>query len=271
MKITNHNRGRLGNSIFRLFANIVFLITYDIDGEITNENENYQLLINDEFFVYWSNSVLNGKIPAINKSSTLHFCGYYQHDKIFMVYKNQIIDYINNHPNLLLMTDRNEIYRAYNLLHYDLDKKYKIVAHIRLEDYLEFNHVLNPLSLCKLMDQIIKKNESDICFVLNQPKQEMEFKYINYFKNKYNIIFESNDPIKDYNIMRNAEILICSYSTLSWCAAFLSDTIKEIYFPNYNISLHQTFKNANNTNNTILYDFQFCDINELNSILSETS
>jgi hypothetical protein len=268
MKIINHNKGRLGNSIFRLFSNIVFLTVYDIDGEITNGHAHYDILVDDMFFVNWSNSVLNGKIPVISKYTTLHFCGFYQHDKIFMFFKNEIINYINNHPNLLLTTDRNEIYRAHELINYNLDKKYKIVVHIRLEDFLEINQVLNPLSICKLIDQIlIKTNDTNICFVVNQPKTELEFKYINFFKKKYNnIIIESNDPIKDFNLMRNAEFLICSYSTLSWCAAFLSDTVKEVYIPDYNIQLHQTFKNINNT---ILYNYYPCSADELNCILSE--
>jgi len=40
MIIINHNKGRLGNSIFRLLANIVFLLVYDIDGTIKYNYDN---------------------------------------------------------------------------------------------------------------------------------------------------------------------------------------------------------------------------------------
>lgn len=268
MLIVNHNKGRLGNSIFRLLANIVFLIVYDIDGEIKYNYIKHNIEINDEYFVNWSNEILNGKIPDIKKTSVLYFTGFYQHDKIFIHFKNQIIDYINNHDNLLLLTDRNDTYNASYLIKYELQKKYDIIVHLRLEDFVEINQVLNPLSICRILDEIdVTKNYNDICFVVNKPKKETEFKYIDFFKKRYNTVIESNEPIEDYNIMKNAEILICSYSTLSWCAAFFSDSNKYVYIPNYKTSLHQSFKTINNT---ILYDCEFCSIEKLNSILSET-
>lgn len=264
MIIVNHNRGRLGNSIFRLLANIVFLVVYDPNGEIKYEYKNYNIEVSDEFFVNWSNNILNSKVPEIQSSYILYFTGFYQHDKIFIHFKEKIINYINEHPNLLLLTDRSEIYNASNLINYHLQTKYKIVVHLRLEDFIEINQVLNPLSICNILDKI-NNNSHNICFVVNQPKKEIEFKYIEFFRNRYNIVIESNDPIKDYNIMKNAEILICSYSTLSWCAAFFSIYNKQTYIPNYKTSLHQTFKTANN--NTNLYDCEFCNVVKLNSII----
>lgn len=270
MKIINHNKGRLGNSIFRLLANIVFLIVYDIDeGEIlySYRDKNYDIEVTDDFFVNWSNAILNGKIPIINKNSTLYFTGYYQHDKIFLYFRPHIIEYINKHPNLLLLTDRNEKYMANELINYKLEKNHKIVLHIRLEDFIQINQVLNPLYISKILDDIIAEtNNNNICIVVNQPKSEIENNYIDFFKKKYDVIVESNDPIKDYNIMKNAEFLICSYSTLSWCAAFFSDTIKSVYIPNYKESLHQTFKTLNNSK---LYECIFCDYNKLQYILNE--
>lgn len=265
MKIINHNTGRLGNSIFRLFANIVFLIVYDIDeGEILYNYTNYDIEVNDVFFVNWSNAILNGKTPIINKKFTLYFSGYYQHDKIFLYFRPHIIEYINKHPNLLLLTDRNDKYMANELINYQLEQNYKIVAHVRLEDFIQINQVINPLSIYKILDDIIgKTNNNNICIVVNQPKSQIENNYINLFKKKYDIIVESNDPIKDYNIMKKSEILICSYSSLSWCAAFLSNTIKCVYIPNYKESLHQSFKTLPNSK---LYDCDFCDIKKLEQL-----
>ena len=115
MKIVNFNRGRLGNSIFRMLANIVFLIVYDINGKIINNNVNITnsvIEISDDFFVKWSEQVLNGIIPYINKDNTLYFSGFYQHDKIFNYFKKDILNYLNNNRELLLLTDRNETPRC---------------------------------------------------------------------------------------------------------------------------------------------------------------
>jgi hypothetical protein len=35
--------------------------------------------------------------------------------------------------------------------------------------------------------------------------------------------------------MKEAETLICSRSTLSWCAAFFSDKIVQCYLPDYEV------------------------------------
>ena len=169
MKIFNSNSGRLGNSIFRLLANIVFLIVYDIDGTIIYNQNNYDINVNDNYFVEWSSKILLGEIPPIDKTSTLYFNGYYQHDKIYLYFKKQIIDYINNHPELLLLTDRNDFYKAINLSSYNLEKTYKTVVHLRLEDFLVTNQVLDPLSICKILDKITNNNDDKICFVVNQP------------------------------------------------------------------------------------------------------
>ena len=67
--------------------------------------------------------------------------------------------------------------------------------------------------------------------------------------------------------MRNAKVLVCSCSTLSWAASFLSDTLEKVYFPNYNNPdrIHETFKMPNL--NTTLYDFDKCSMEDLLKIL----
>jgi hypothetical protein len=268
MKIVNHNKGRLGNSIFRLLANVVFLIVYDIDGEIIYNNFNCTKTISDEYFCKWADNILNGKIDdTIDKNSIILFDGYYQHDKIYSFFRPQIIDYLKKRPNLLLLTHFTDNYKVGDLFHTS-NKQYDIVVHIRLEDFIQINQVLNPLTICQILDENVNNNKN-ICLVLNKPTEEIEFKYIDYLKNKYNIIVESNDPITDFHIMKNAEMLICSYSTLSWCAAFFSDSVKKVYIPNYNISLHQTFNALQHTKVT-LYDCDFCNIERLSSILQKS-
>ena len=51
--------------------------------------------------------------------------------------------------------------------------------------------------------------------------------------------------------MKEANTLICSMSTLSWCAAFFSDKIQKCYMPDYEIKVNSTCKKP--IDNTELY------------------
>lgn len=68
--------------------------------------------------------------------------------------------------------------------------------------------------------------------------------------------------------MKNAKTLVCSCSTLSWVAAFLSDRVKLVYFPDYNNNRsHETFKMP--IENTILYSFTKCGKDELEKFFNQ--
>lgn len=272
MIIYNNNSGRLGNSLFRLFANIVFLVVYNINFIIVNDTShhiNYNI-ITDNYFIDFMNRLLNGSpIDNINHDMNILFNGYFQHDKIYVKYKQDIIKYIQNNPNMILRTDRNDSYRAIDFVNFKTEKKYKIVVHLRLEDFIEISLVIDPNSVKDVIDKINKEyNNETICFVLNKPKTELENKYINFFTQKYNnIVLESNDVITDYTIMREASVLVCSCSTLSWAAVILSNSIQKVYMPDYkNVhGSHQTCKQP--FLNTELYEMKTCNIDELNKIL----
>lgn len=272
MLIYNHNQGRLGNSIFRFFANIIFCIVYDINSKIFNNNNcRPSIVINDTFFINFSNNILNkNQIQNINKTSIILFDGYFQHDKIYVLFKPQIINFIKNHPDIILTTDRHENYKAIDLVNLNILNKYNIVLHLRLEDFIEISHVINPISIKKIIDNLVSEYPNEtICFVLNTPKSEIENKYLNFLTtNLNNYKIESNDVITDFTIMRNAKTLVCSCSTLSWAASFLSETVEKVYMPNYNNPdrIHETFKQP--IQNTILYDFEKCSKEKLLEIIS---
>jgi len=274
MIIINCNSGRLGNCIFRFFANIIFSIVYDINSFIiNNNNKKYKpnIIVDDKYFINFSNNLLNKKIiQNINKNTVLLFIGYFQHDKIYTIFKPQILDFIKNHPEIILTTDHNETYKAIDLVNLDISNKYNIVIHLRLEDFIEISHVINPISIKKIIDSLaIEYPNETICFVLNTPKTEIELKYIKYLtKNLNDYKIESNDVMTDFTIMRNAKILVCSCSTLSWAASFLSNVLEKVYIPNYNNPdrIHETFKYP--ISNTVLYDFKKCSKENLLEILS---
>lgn len=273
MLIYTHNMGRVGNSLFRLFAGIILCVVQDINSQIYSEDSNcYDIVITDNEFITFMNVFLNNpevKFTNIGNNSKILFDGYFQHDKIFTKYKKEIVNYIVEHPELILKTDKQDTYKAIDFVNYKINKKYTIVVHLRLEDFITCSLVIDPNSIKKVIDKINKEyNYQTICFVVNKPTTDIEKKYINFFTEQYNnIIVESNDVITDYTIMRESSILVCSCSTLSWVAAMLSNSLLKVYMPDYKFvhGPHQTCKQPHI--NTELYEMNTCNIQELKSIL----
>jgi hypothetical protein len=255
--------GRLGNAIFRYLSSTIFILIYGGNRDFTQYTDFYHR-ITDEFYLDWKNKLLYNNYLIHVENNNYVFDGYFQHDDILQKYKYQLIEYIKKNPTHLLITHDNVKYNTINLITpINSFNKYNIVFHLRLEDFIQYNLVMNPKNLIEILDNY--KNEQ-ICFVVNQITTEIEKKYIEFFTKKYNIIIESNDVITDFHIMKNAKILCCSCSTLSWCAAFFSETVELVYFPNYDmVRLHETFKKP--IENTILYETSRCSIEELTSII----
>ena len=251
MKVCDITCGRLGNANFRYLASSLFCILYD--AERTYNSNECDSTITDEIFYWWLDTLLNDKecqVPSIpNYNYT--FKGYFQHDDIYNKYKNELIEWIQNHPNDLLKPDEHfSLFKASDILSTS-SKHYDIVVHIRLDDFLSLGWVIHPLSLKRALDRL---DSSSFCFVCGTISKPIEHRYIDYFKKYYDITIESNDVLEDYGIMKNAKTLVCSMSTLSWCASFFSNNDQLVYFPDYCIyRIHETFKNPKE--NTIHYPF----------------
>jgi hypothetical protein len=219
------------------------------NGEyIINENTSYNCT--DELFDMISNNFIksSGNILSFTDSNiVLSMNGYYQHDTIYKKLKPQIIEYILNHKEHYVLTDGvNAGDRNYQKIYMNdilntpstFNKKYKNVLHVRLEDFVNLNLFLPVERIIYLLDKNIINNE--LCIVCKSPTTKFEKNYIltitEYLKNKdIQYVIESNDVLTDYYILKDADTLICSNSTLSWCAAFFSNNIKKCYLPDYNI------------------------------------
>jgi len=263
MKFYNIENGRFGNAMFRYIASIIFTFFYDCtityDGPITNE-------INDTNYLEWMKMIENGIIPDLDKNATYFLSGFYQHERLLKKYKSNIINYITNNPNNRICVS-NENYYSKNIIYHNIIKKYDIVVHLRLDDFTKINMLIQPSCIKTVLDNLIKKyNPDNFVFVLDNQKSDFEKKYLNYFTSKYNIIIESNDVLTDYHILKNAKILVSSTSTLCWMASLLSETIEELYFPNYkhlkpHINyFHETIDNP--IENTIKYNIEYCNESE---------
>ena len=257
MKINFTIKGRLGNAIFRYLASTLLCIYYNCEYVVNIlQNKN----CSDEQFYLITNNLNN-----IFEIDSLNMTEYYQHDTIYKNNKNQIIDFIKKNPDHYILTDginagdgNNEKFYMINILNTpsSFTKKYKYVLHLRLEDFVTHNLYIKKERIIELI-QKIDIEDHKICIVCKKPETEFEIEYIDFIskflKNKnINIIIESNDVLTDYYIMKEAEILICSKSTLSWCAAFFSDKIQQCYLPDYEIQPNiMTCKSP--IDNTILY------------------
>jgi len=250
-------KGRLGNALFRYFAIIVMLYhNKHLKYGGKNKNTNNYITITDDIF---KNIIINKNFKI--EKNNLFFNGFYQLQEL-VSYKEQIKYYLKTNQKDIIYNYPYEEFRISNLINKpDNLNLYDIVLHIRLEDFINNKEYISCDNIINLLNTITYKffMNYTTTIVMNKPKTEFEIKYVERIKqwfinNNININIESNSVLIDFHIMKNAKKLICSNSTLSWCAALLSDTINTCYMPDYKIRndrSHQTFKFP--IQNTILY------------------
>jgi len=251
-------RGRLGNAIFRYMA--IAIICLNSKGVYTINNCQSKDLNETQFFQI-SQQLIDKKDVNINCGVNMN--DFYQHDTIYRLNKNSIIEFIKNNPTHYVLTDGISAgdMNCVKFLMIDIintpnsfNKCYKNVLHIRLEDFVQHNLYIRTERIINLLEKNIINDT--ICIVCKKPETEFETNYINIIVNyllskNITVSLEHNDTITDYYIMKEAETLICSKSTMSWCAALLSDKLQKCYVPHYEISIGSTFKYP--IDNTELY------------------
>jgi GR25 family glycosyltransferase involved in LPS biosynthesis len=168
--------------------------------------------------------------------------GYFQFGHLYLKYKTPILNYLAKHQDThFIQTDLRERYLMRDLLVDMLlppDQKYDVVIHIRLGDfngrvdYIELEYYLALFETINFKDQTV-------CLLYEETVRPADRDYIaaciDWFQtHNIPIRIETNSLLVDFNIMKQAKTLICSMSTLSWAAAYLSNHIKLCYMPNYN-------------------------------------
>jgi hypothetical protein len=254
--------GRLGNAIFRYMASVIICIYYNGKYNISN-NSNYPgFRLNDNIFLKIIEGIENNNLYYL-PFSQINMNNYYQDDDIYKKHKEAIFEFIENNPQHYVLPDsinagdgKREKFYMIDILKTPLNfnKKYKNVLHIRLEDFVKHNLYLNCERILNLLDKNIISES--LCIVCNQPTTDFEYSYIKSIKDhlenmNISVFLEHNDVITDFYIMKCSETLICSKSTLSWCAAFFSTSIKKCYLPDYDTTPNSTCKYP--IDNTELY------------------
>ena len=262
-------RGRLGNAIFRYMASSIICIIFNATYSVDHLNH-CNIDMTDQKFLNIVNHILNNKniddicqSNNICQSDTIIMNYYYQHDTIYKKYKNEIIDFIKKNLSHYILTDgilagdlNCQKFYMKDIINIpdNFNKKYKNVLHLRLEDFVIYNLYLDKNRIINLLKKNIVNDH--LCIVCKKPETDFEFEYIKYITDyliskNINYNLEHNDVLTDFYIMKEAELLICSKSTLSWCASFFSNNIKKCYLPDYEISPNSTCKYP--IDNTELY------------------
>jgi hypothetical protein len=271
--------GRLGNAIFRHFASVLFSVLYGAKRiQRLEDLTSKPTTITDEIFLQWM-AAAQQKPPILDVNATYAFFGYFQHDTIFLQYRDAILEYMRHNPEELLITDGKTerrpdfnylpvAYKTQDLMTMPPNlRRYEVVVHVRLEDFVDNGQAIHPDSVVELLRRI---KAPTYCVVVAPPKKDVEKAYIRYLHDRLTIVVESNDVLTDFHIMKHATTLICSKSTISWAAAFMSDTIKTVYMPHIpNRQPHETFHQP--VPNTLTYTYLTCSLDTLNALLFKQS
>jgi len=198
------------------------------------------ITINDDNFL----AFINKKLEYFN----IKMDGFFQFGHLYLQYKEPILNYIAQHQHEhYIKTDTNQLFLLRDLLNninLPPEKQYDIVIHIRLgdfngrPDYIELKYYL---SLFETIDWIAFGGHIKRTCILFDPSISSlgDCAYIEecmqWFKERnIPIVIEANSLLMDFNIMKQAETLVCSMSTLAWTAAYLSKRLVNCYMPDYN-------------------------------------
>jgi len=228
--------GRFGNAVFNYLAARLIALLYDAviiqgDDDVTDISFTE---FGDDKFIEWMNNYLNtGTLLQINNNIVMN--GYYIHDTIYRKTINILINYIKLHPDEKFGTFGNykriSTYYLKDLLGNApiTNFNYNTVIHLRIEDYLTNDLGMHPYSI----DNVLKNCEPPFVFVFKSIENELDNKYIMYFKNKYPeaYFYDDTNVINAFNIMRNSKYLVCAASTLSLVAGILNETDSTIFVP----------------------------------------
>lgn len=262
--------GRIGNAMFRHLAYVCLQKQYgeqlklhiDLEYHQTTRNRNAKK-VDELIFIQAITTSPQVSQLITQRVKQLVLPKFYQ-CQVIVPFKRAIFDYIRRHPLDPMYFEpkhpNNFIYAIDMMESKNPVRQYDTVLHVRLEDFVE-NGLYMPVEVViRCLDSVVQWNDAQNqthAIVVKSPTTNFERTYLQkitqwYDSRGFKVIQESNDPMTDYHIMREASVLICSMSTLSWMAAFFSTRTKACYFPDYPISLAgQSFKRP--TANTILY------------------
>lgn len=241
--------GGLGDALFRYVAssivchkfNMKYILLEDFI-QLENFEKSNVFTLNDDNYIDFLDSGVGKK--DIDKNILMD--GNFHFDFILTYFRNEVFEFINKtkHEKHLVKVDckhGNKKYLINDLMELDLDDS---VSSVRYKTVINCDDKFTSYELIENIDK-------DIIILFDKDCKKIH-KWLD-VKNVQNI--EIENTISDFKLMRKSETLVCSYNTLSWIAAYFSNTISKCYMPNYNNFLSNRncyFRNP--IENTVLYN-----------------
>lgn len=251
MSISYYPNGRLGNNLFQYFTSKVFckllnkkyVFNTKFDFKVTDDNF-------DIFYKNYSNS----------KVDNLFFDGYFQTN--FLIEYKEYIQSLLTESNEDKVNNNLTIKNIVNFMNKnpkrdELLNENTLYIHIRLDDFIYTDQIVNPNSLQLFINTIIEENKNitKCAFIIDKIRHKWEVDYMNILlSNVKNSYVLQNDMFTDLYIMMNCKYIIASRSTFSWIATLLSSKCEKVWLP-VKLPLahnHQTL-NTLHSNTTLFY------------------
>jgi hypothetical protein len=207
--------------ILNSIRTISYYKLYKNKFSVCTENENYDFL------------------NLMNFGNNSYFMGYFQSEKYFAEYKEQVVKEFRVKPSW-----KNLFEQKYS----DVFKNNKTIAvHVRKGDYTDMGILQgNPRDMSlpdaffmNCLHEIENLEKYKILFVSDD---------IEYCKKAFghlpNAFFEHNDMIVDLQIMTHADVCIISHSSFSWWGAYLNNKAdKKVFAPKNWLGFKDKFEN----------------------------
>jgi hypothetical protein len=237
-----YEEGRTGNNIFQyLGAEIIkYIYNFDIIKRTTIIDNNLYLIDDNKYTEITKNFMANNKKLEENRNILIR--AYCQKSDILLYLRPYLIKYFNE-INHTILNSNYKISDLYNhISSYNMDvSNDDLVLHLRLDDFIHNNNPPNIFSKSELADYLDTIPFKKLYIVCDKIRYEWEKNYIDFFKNRYDVVMVSGSMLDDFTFIKNAKRAVISQSTLSWIAAYFGNG--EIYVPYSNFYKdHQILK-----------------------------
>jgi hypothetical protein len=276
MKVSFHQSGRTGNLLFQYTACKLISLLYGHEYvplqdiiNITKDSasRNKTITINEDEFSEIINIFGEDAAETKNrgdeyfsgmKHKNIILNGYFQKSDLFVPYRQQLISMILNENNNDYWIKNDIAFYVKDILYStkhsieNLDEN-DIVINLRLDDFIQMpnpkSDILPPQYYLNILENLVsefakKQIYPKIYIVCDCIKYDWEHRYLSFF-DKYTPILIQKPLGHDIALMRDANILIHSNSTLCWIASFFST------LPNKNRFIPKTFHYSNQNLNRI--------------------
>ena len=147
------------------------------------------------------------------KDKKVHFSGYWQSEKYFRKYKNEIYE---------MFTLKDPISQSCEEILNNINKENSVAIHIRRGDYIEIGCNLDVEYFQDAIKYIENNIENPVFYVFSDDIEWVKDKFDN--TNKYKFISNSKNltMIEEFYLMSSCKNQIISNSSFSWWAAWLN-------------------------------------------------